>query len=54
MIYSNLRRATAVIAVYPIRENVIAFIRELKSIFVKSQNDTAIELITKLNPVIRG
>lgn len=52
IVYSKGVRAA--IAVYPIRENVIAFIRKLKDIFTKSQNDTAMELINKLNPVIRG
>lgn len=41
-----------VIAVYPIRENVITLIRKIKEIFKESQNSSAMELITKLNPII--
>lgn len=52
MVYS--RRNPIAIAVYPNRVNVIAFIRKIKSIFEKAQNASAIELISELNPIIRG
>lgn len=42
------------IALYPQREKVISIIRELKEIFAKAQNWSAITLITTLNPKIRG
>ena len=52
MVYS--RQSRAAIAVYPMRKNVLALIKKCKEIFVKAQNSTAIELITTLNPIIRG
>lgn len=52
MVYS--RESRAAIAVYPKRKSVMAFLKKIKDIFVESQNKSAIELITKLNPIIRG
>jgi|ERR1700675_286476 len=42
-----------VIALYPNKEKVRNFILKLKQIIINSQNLTAIELISKLNPMIR-
>lgn len=42
------------ISLYPNREKVIAFIRKLRKEFRDSQNSSAIELISKINPIIRG
>jgi RNA-directed DNA polymerase len=53
MIY-NKQEGKAAIALYPNRQKVIAHIQKLRSIFKESQNSSAMELISKLNPVIRG
>jgi RNA-directed DNA polymerase len=45
---------TGGIALYPNKEKVRNFIRKLKSIFDSSNNLSSVELITKLNPIIRG
>lgn len=42
------------IALYPNKEKVRNFIRKLSQIFSNSNNLSAVELITKLNPIIRG
>ncbi len=42
------------IALYPNKEKVRNFIKKLSSIFDNSNNLTAVELIMKLNPIIRG
>jgi len=52
MIYS--RQTPAAIALYPNKKRVNGFILKLKGIFDESQNLSAMELITKLNPIIRG
>lgn len=52
MISSN-PEGKAAIALYPNQQKVIAHIQKLRSIFKESQNSSAIELISKLNPVIR-
>jgi Group II intron, maturase-specific domain/Reverse transcriptase (RNA-dependent DNA polymerase)/HNH endonuclease len=46
--------STAAIALYPNKEKVRNFIHKLKAIYKESQNLTAIELISNLNPIIRG
>jgi RNA-directed DNA polymerase len=45
---------TGGIALYPNKEKVRNFIRKLYQIFASSNNLSAVELITKLNPIIRG
>ena len=52
IIYS--RQTAEAIALYPNRNKVVAFIEKIKRIFKDSQNLTAVELITKLNPILRG
>jgi hypothetical protein len=52
MIYS--RQTPAAIALYPNKKRVNGFILKLKRIFDESQNLSTMELITKLNPIIRG
>nr|YP_009517197.1 hypothetical protein C0991_000015 [Blastosporella zonata]AYE93078.1 hypothetical protein C0991_000015 [Blastosporella zonata] len=52
MIFS--RQTEGAIALYPNRMKVITFIDKLQEIFKSSQNLSAMELITKLNPIIRG
>jgi len=52
MIYS--KRTPGAIALYPNREKLMKFISHVKGIVHASQNLSAIELINKLNPVIRG
>ena len=52
MIFS--RQTPGAIALYPNRNKVIAFIDKLQEIFKSSQNLSAMELISKLNPIIRG
>jgi RNA-directed DNA polymerase len=42
------------IALYPNKVKVRNFISKLNSIFASSNNLTAVELISKLNPIIRG
>jgi len=42
------------IALYPNKEKVRNFISKIKTIFKKSTNLTSVELIMKLNPIIRG
>jgi len=41
------------VVIHPSRENIIAFKRKLKSIIRKMTNNTAIELLNKLNPILR-
>jgi len=43
-----------VIALYPNRDKVINFIKKLKEIIKSSKNLSAMELISELNPIIRG
>ena len=52
IVYSG--RTVGAIALYPNRKKVVAFIEKIKKIFRSSQNLTAVELIAKLNPIIRG
>lgn len=52
MIFS--RQILGAIALYPNRIKVNNFIRKLKAVFNTSQNLSAIELISKINPLIRG
>ena len=52
IIYS--RQTPGAIALYPNRNKVVAFIEKIKKIFKSSQNLTAVELIVKLNPILRG
>jgi group II intron reverse transcriptase/maturase len=52
IIYSK-QKGKAAIALYPNRRIVIAQIRKLRLIFKGYQNSSAMELISKLNPVIR-
>lgn len=52
MIYSKHSRGA--IALYPNREKLMKFISHVKEIIYTSQNLSAIELISKLNPIIRG
>ena len=42
------------VIIHPSRENVIGFKRKLKVLIGKNTNLTAIELLNKLNPVLRG
>lgn len=42
------------VVIYPNRENIIGFKRKLKVLIGKNTNITAIELLNKLNPVLRG
>lgn len=42
------------VVIYPSRENIIGFKRKLKVLIGKNTNLTAIELLNKLNPVLRG
>jgi len=42
------------ISCYPLKENFVKIVKELRSIIRKSYNDSAYTLITKLNPKIRG
>lgn len=52
MVYG--RDSRRVIALYPNRDKVINFINKLKEIIKSSKNLSAMELISKLNPIIRG
>lgn len=52
MVYK--RDSAGVIALYPNKDKMLNFIRKLKEIIVVSKNLSAIELISKLNPIIRG
>lgn len=45
---------SAKVIISPSRKNVLAFKRKLKKLIDKSSNLTAIQLLQKLNPVIRG
>jgi RNA-directed DNA polymerase len=42
------------VIISPSRQNVIAFKRKLKTLIGKNSNLTAIELLQKLNPILRG
>lgn len=42
------------LALYPQKEKVKMIIQKVRSIFRESQNSTAYELISKLNPIVRG
>lgn len=42
------------VLIYPSRENIINFKRKLKVLIKKNTNLTAIELLNRLNPVLRG
>jgi group II intron reverse transcriptase/maturase len=53
MVFSR-ENSNNVIALYPNKEKVLNFILKLKQIISDSQNLTAMELISKLNPMIRG
>lgn len=48
------RDSRGVIALYPNKDKVRNFIQNLKEIIKRSLNLTAMELISKLNPIIRG
>jgi hypothetical protein len=52
MIYS--RQTPGAIALYPNRDKVNNFISNIKDIVHESQNISAMELISKLNPIVRG
>lgn len=52
MIYN--KKSLGAIALYPNKDKLHAFIAKIKNIIQESQNLTAIELINKLNPIIRG
>ena len=52
MIYS--KHTLGAIALYPNREKLMKFISHVKDIVHASQNLSAVELISKLNPIIRG
>ena len=52
MIYS--RKTPGAIALYPNRKRLIEFISKIADIIRKSQNLSAMELISKLNPIVRG
>ncbi len=52
MIYS--RGTSGAIALYPNRKKMIEFVARIKDIIHESQNLSAMELISKLNPIIRG
>lgn len=52
MIYS--KHTLGAIALYPNREKLLKFISHIKDVVHDSQNFSAIELISKLNPIIRG
>jgi RNA-directed DNA polymerase len=52
MIYS--KDTLGAIALYPNRDKLMKFISHIKGIVHDSQNLSAIELISKLNPIIRG
>ena len=55
MVFSRAREnSNNVIALFPNKEKVRNFILKLKQIISDSQNLTAMELISKLNPMIRG
>jgi RNA-directed DNA polymerase len=45
---------TGGIALYPNKEKVRNFIHKLSQIFASSNNLSSVELITRLNPIIRG
>lgn len=53
MVYGRDSRKK-VIALYPNRVKVTNFINKLKEIVKSSKNLSAMELISKLNPIIRG
>lgn len=53
VMYSNHSGARA-IALYPNREKLLALIKKIKNIFNKSQNLSAYQLISILNPIISG
>jgi RNA-directed DNA polymerase len=53
MVFSR-ENSNNVIALFPNKEKVRNFILKLKQIISDSQNLTAMELISKLNPMIRG
>jgi 5-methylcytosine-specific restriction endonuclease McrA len=53
MVFSR-ENSNNVIALYPNKEKVRNFILKMKQIISDSQNLTAMELISKLNPMIRG
>ncbi len=52
MVFSKTTKTA--IALFPEKKKVRNFIQKLKEIFSNSQNLTAMELISKLNPIIRG
>lgn len=52
MIYS--RQTPSAIALYPNKDKLINFIAKIKEIVHDSQNLSAMELISKMNPIIRG
>lgn len=54
MIYSRRSRGVGAIALYPNHKRLLMYIDKIKGIFKESQNLSAMELISKLNPVIRG
>ncbi len=54
VIYSRRMRGAGAIALYPNKKRLMMFVNRLKEVFRKSQNLSAVELIGKLNPMIRG
>jgi hypothetical protein len=52
MVFS--RNNQKAIALFPQKTKVRTFIRKLAGIYKESQNLSAMELISKLNPIIRG
>lgn len=52
MIYS--RQTPGAIALYPNRDKLMKFVSKIKDIVHESQNLSAIELISILNPIVRG
>jgi retron-type reverse transcriptase len=48
------KKTMGAIALYPNKDRMRSFIREIKKIIHKSQNKSAVELISQLNPKIRG
>jgi hypothetical protein len=54
MIYSRRGKGTGAIALFPNRKRLLMFLDRIKKVFQEAQNLTAMELICKLNPMIRG
>ena len=54
MVYGRVEKGKEAIALYPNRKRLTMFLDRVKKVFQGSQNVTAMELISKLNPMIRG